>query len=46
MKTIKLLFEVMVKYQEIKYQLKRNYEIHKMELKIAYNEYLKDSHNK
>ena len=45
MEFIERLFELMVKYQEFKYQLKSNYEKLRVELRLYYAEKTKDLHS-
>ncbi len=44
MKAIQMFFEMMVKYQEIKYKLKCNYEELRVNLRLYYAEKIKDMH--
>ena len=44
MKMLEIFFELLFKYQRLKYELKCNYETHKMDLSIKYNDYLKENY--
>jgi hypothetical protein len=42
MKTIQMFFDILIKYQQLKIELKCRYETHKMNCRIVYDKHLEE----